>query len=232
MLSGDKMELAPSDATSTATSDGSEMLSLESWDMLSPDRSNASPVEQEPGQPKVASQQSHFEEWCAAHLQGAGEQKQLTLLLLGEAGSGKSSFLNLLGNFPTVMQHGQEAFAGKMSDFRNLEFENGLKDQKVSQTSAATVYHLNMGPLSLKIVDTPGFGDGRHRSSDYAKLFVDCLKKLDHVNAIAFVISGRDSRLTAQLKDVMMEVCTIFPKAAKNNIVAIFTNTMQCIHCT
>eukprot|EP00435_Cladocopium_sp_Y103_P055273 s765_g18.t1 len=219
MLSGDKMEMAPSDAASTApSSDGSEILSPEKWEILSPDRSNAaSPVQQEPDQPKVESQQNHFEEWCSTHLQGVGEQKQLTLLLLGESGSGKSSFMNLLANFPTVMQHGQEAVAGKMSDFRNLEFENGLKDRKVSQTSAATVYQMDMGPLNLNIVDTPGVGDARDRSSDHAKLIVDCLKQLDHVNAIAFVISGRDSRLTAQLKDVMMEVCTIFPKAAKDN---------------
>ena len=36
-------------------------------------------------------------------MQGFGKQKQLTILLLGQTGSGKSSFLNLLGNFPTVM---------------------------------------------------------------------------------------------------------------------------------
>ena len=177
-------------------------------------------------------QQNHFDKWCAAHLQGFGQQKQLTILLSGQTGSGKSSFLNLLGNFPTVMQHGQEAVAGKMTDFRNLEFENDVKDQKVSQTSAATVYQVDMGPLSLKIVDTPGFGDTRGRSFEekHTKMIVDCVKELGQVNAIAFVISGRDSRLTAQLKYVLMEVCAILPKEAKNNIVAIFTNTTSPLY--
>ena len=224
MLSGDKMELAPSDATSTASSSGSEI--------LSPERSHAASQPAQPAHPKPSPPKNHFEEWCAAHLQGFGKQKQLTILLLGQTGSGKSSFLNLLGNFPTVMQHGQEAVAGKMSDFRNLEFENDLKDRKVSQTSAATVYEVDMGPLSLKIVDTPGFGDTRGRAFDekHTKLIVDCVKNLGQVNAIAFVISGRESRLTAQLKYVLMEVCAILPKAAKNNIVAIFTNTTSPLY--
>jgi hypothetical protein len=56
------------------------------------------------------------------------------------------------------------------------------------------------------------------------------VKELGQVNAIAFVISGRDSRLTAQLKYVLMEVCAILPKEAKNNIVAIFTNTTSPLY--
>ena len=224
MLGADKLELVSSDATSTASSDGP--------DSTSPERSHFSSETHEQDQPKAPPSKNHFQEWCSEHLRGFGQQKHLTMLLLGQTGSGKSSFLNLLGNFPTVMEHGQQAVAGKMSDFRDLKFENDLKDRKVSQTSAATVYQVQMGPLSLKIVDTPGFGDTRGRAFDEknAKLIVDCVKTLGQVSAIAFVISGRESRLTAQLKYVLMEVCAILPKAAKSNILAIFTNTASPLY--
>ena len=192
--------------------------------ILSPERSDAT---------SHSMQQNHFGEWCDAHLQSFGQQKQLTILLLGQTGSGKSSFLNLLANLPAVLQQGQKAFAGKMSDFRNLEFEkDGKYVTTVSQTSGATVYQVDLGPLSLKIVDTPGFGDTRVRSLDeeHTKMVVDCVKTLGQVNAIAFVISGREPCLTPQMKYVLMEVCAILPDEARNNIAAIFTSTISPLY--
>ena len=155
-----------------------------------------------------------------------------TILLLGQTGSGKSSFLNLLGNFPTVLQHGNTAVASEMKDFRDLKFQTDMKDKTVSHTSAATVYNVPMGHFSLKIVDTPGFGDTRGQDFDkkHAKMIVDCVKGLWHVHAITIVISGRDSRMTAQLKCVLSEVCAILPKNSKSNSLVVFTNTSSPLY--
>ena len=89
-----------------------------------------------------------------------------------------------------------------------------------------------MGPLSLNIVDTPGFGDTRGQEFDkkHVKMIVDRVKELGSLHAITIVISGRDSRMTAQLKYVLSEVCAILPKNAKDNLVVVFTNTSSPLY--
>ena len=79
-----------------------------------------------------------FEEWCQSSL-GCMDQKELTILLLGQTGSGKSSFLNLLGNFPTVLRHGNTAVESEMKDFRDLTFETDMKDKTVSWNHLGTL---------------------------------------------------------------------------------------------
>jgi len=177
--------------------------------------------------------QDEFDKWCEALLpRSRASARELTVLLLGQTGSGKSSFLNLLCNFPIVMRHGRAAVSGMMQDFRDLRFENDLWDRTVSQTNAATVYEVPMGPLRVRIVDTPGFGDTRGTNFDkrHAQMIVECIKQLGFVRAITIVVSGRESRMTAQLKYVLTEVCAILPKSARSNIVAVFTNTSNPLY--
>ena len=152
---------------------------------------------------------------------------ELTILLLGQTGCGKSSLLNLLHNFEAVVQNGIEALKGEVKDFVDPRFERNSNDRTVSQTAAATAYPVTLGPLHLRIVDTPGFGDTRGLEVDkeHATKIVNCIKRLGALHAIALVISGREVRMTAQLNYVLGEICAILPKTARDNIFVIFTNT-------
>jgi GTP-binding protein EngB required for normal cell division len=158
---------------------------------------------------------------------------ELTIVLLGQTGSGKTSFLNLLCNFGTVLEYGREALeCGRVRDFRDVKLENQIQDKSASKTNAATSYDVKVGDLALNIVDTPGFGDTRGRDVDkeHTKKIVDCIKGLQHIHSIVLVISGREARLTTQLKYVLTEICAILPKDAKNNIVVVFTNTSNPLY--
>mmetsp|Transcript_70569 Transcript_70569/g.188031 ORF Transcript_70569/g.188031 Transcript_70569/m.188031 type:complete len:754 (+) Transcript_70569:37-2298(+) len=175
-----------------------------------------------------------YEEWCRKAFASSDVPDEITVLLLGQTGSGKSSFLNLLGNFPAVLRHGAEAVRTHMKDFRDLTIETDVKNKQVSQTNAATVYRFPIGPVNLRVVDTPGFGDTRGRDLDaqHAKRIVDCVQELETVHAIAIVISGREARMTAQLKYALSEVCAILPKAARSNVIVVFTNTSSPLYLT
>ena len=177
-----------------------------------------------------------FEQWCRDVLlrNGSVPTDERVILLMGQTGSGKSSFLNLLCNLPAVIRHGAAASTGKVQDFHNLKFETDVQDRTVSQTGAATTYRLEMGRLRLLIVDTPGFGDTRGQEFDkkHTKMIVDCLKTLGAVHAVTLVISGREARMTTQLKYVLTEVCAILPQTARDNIFVIFTNTASPLYLT
>eukprot|EP00929_Paragymnodinium_shiwhaense_P081779 TRINITY_DN42888_c0_g2_i3.p1 TRINITY_DN42888_c0_g2~~TRINITY_DN42888_c0_g2_i3.p1 ORF type:complete len:574 (-),score=104.66 TRINITY_DN42888_c0_g2_i3:866-2587(-) len=168
------------------------------------------------------------------NLFGTRPMREATMVLLGQTGSGKTSFLNLLCNFPIVIGHGRNAFDGHLKDFRSIEFENKVGDNSASKTSAATTYVLQFDDLTLNIVDTPGFGDTRGQQFDkkHAQMIVDCIKKLTHVHSIVLVMSGRDARMTTQLKYVLTEICAILPKGARHNIVTVFTNTANPVYLT
>mmetsp|Transcript_46666 Transcript_46666/g.123288 ORF Transcript_46666/g.123288 Transcript_46666/m.123288 type:complete len:786 (+) Transcript_46666:31-2388(+) len=175
-----------------------------------------------------------FDEWCQRTFTGPNlPTDELTIVVLGQTGSGKTAFLNLLLNFPVVMRHGGAGVA-QVRDFRDAEFENDVKDALASKTEQATPYQLPLGPLRLRIVDTPGFGDTRGPDIDkrHAKTIVDCIKSLGTVHAITMVMSGRDSRMTAQLRYALSEVCAILPKSARKDIVVVFTNTSSPIYLT
>ena len=152
--------------------------------------------------------------------------KEYKLLLVGETGSGKTSFLNLICN-TAVIQSNFNYKLDSFQDFNDIQLENAASHPMQSKTSGAKLYKAKLCGLSLGIIDTPGFGDSRGIEQDKENIqkVISCIKEEKYINCVCLVINGRLSRNTADLKYVLTQIASILPREISNNLIVVFTNT-------
>ncbi len=159
------------------------------------------------------------------------------MLLIGETGSGKTSFLNLLYNCATVQDLGC-GFGTKgleqFKQFNDIKLENAVAISMETKTSDATLYNVVVGDLKVGVIDTPGFGDSRGFEQDKtnAQQIISALKREEYINCICLIINGRQPRASASLKYVLTEITAIFPRISLNNVIVVFSNTADPLNLT
>ena len=152
------------------------------------------------------------------------------MLLIGETGSGKTSFLNLLCNSKLIEELGMKVDAAKFNRIRqynDLKFEDSTARSMASKTSEAKFYNTELCKMRMTVIDTPGFGDSRglEQDKENVKKIIDALRHEDYINCVCLVINGRQARMSASLKYVLGEISSILPKEVFDNIIVVFTNT-------
>ena len=155
------------------------------------------------------------------------------MLLIGETGSGKTSFLNLLCNYVKVKQLASNEFNLEiLQNFHDVGLEHAQSKQMESKTSGTVLYNIELNGLKIGVIDTPGFGDSRGMDEDkqHTQRIIAALKEVEHVNCICLVINGRIARMTASLRYVLAEITAILPKNILNNVVVVFTNTTNVLN--
>ncbi len=152
------------------------------------------------------------------------------MLLIGETGSGRTSFLNLICNCGMIQALGCK-FDGeglsRFEQFNDIKMENANSLSMESKTTGAKLYEAELGELKVGIIDTPGFGDTRGIDQDKknAKAIIDALKDEEYIDCVCLVINGRQSRMSANLRYVLTEITSILPREVLSNIIVVFTNT-------
>ena len=158
------------------------------------------------------------------------------MLLIGETGSGKTSFLNLLCNSKLFEELGTNIDATKLDQIRHyndLKIEDSTARAMESKTSNAMHYKTEVCKMRMTVIDTPGFGDSRRLEQDKknVKKIIDALKCEDYINCVCLIINGRQCRMTASLKYVLSEISSVMPREIFNNIIVVFTNTADPLDC-
>lgn len=171
--------------------------------------------------------------------------RDINILLIGETGVGKTTFINALANYLTydnlkqamkgeiqilipsifsvadVETHSLQTISVGTSDTNEICKENGQ-----SQTQGCRSYLFAIGNRYLRLIDTPGVGDTRGVERDNMN-FADILtyiSRYKHLNAICILLKPNDNRLTVSFRYIIKEVLKHIHINAKENIMFIFTN--------
>ncbi|CAG8588480.1 4198_t:CDS:2, partial [Racocetra fulgida] len=170
---------------------------------------------------------------------------ELNILLLGETGVGKSTFINAFANY-MKFKNLDEAMHGKMDtlipsmfsitdeycDLRNIivgqEDENEfITNRGMSSTQGCKSYKFRVdNNTEVRFIDTPGIGDTRGLNTD-AKNFEKILKyisQFDQLNGICILLKPNNARLTIMFRFCIQELLSHLHKDARDNIVFCFTN--------
>ncbi|RXN08641.1 hypothetical protein ROHU_031698 [Labeo rohita] len=110
--------------------------------------------------------------------------------------------------------------------------EEAARDQSESQTSEITMYEVFpvKSPMSLTIIDTPGYGDtrGLEKDLDVAENLATLFQSKDgvhEVDAVCFVIKASTNRLSDRQHYIISSVLSLFGKDIVNNIVFLITHS-------
>lgn len=152
------------------------------------------------------------------------------ILVFGETGSGKSTFINTLTNYylkgdldklrvsiPTKFHHDTENFRHNEADVR---------DTSRAQTQDVTEYKFDLDKkTTFRIMDTPGLNDTEGYEKDEANLekIIESITKVDKLAGIVLVINGTNARATHNIKSLLNKFNGFLPDSIMSNIIVVFT---------
>ena len=129
-------------------------------------------------------------------------------IILGKEKSGKTSFINCILNY-----------------LNGIKFEDNfryyIEGQKISGYEN---YDIQGDSKNIRIAEFPGFSGEPKKDKLIIKDIKDYLRKIKFLKLICFVISGNETRLNSELKNIFHNIFDIFPSEVKNNFIFLETN--------
>lgn len=173
---------------------------------------------------------------------------ECNILLIGETGSGKSTWINSIMNYLSyeTLEEASEhelkylipsAFSiqtkgADMKSIRIGESTNEVFHAGQSATQKPSTYSLVHDNKLIRFIDGPGIGDTRGPEQD-KKNFDLILQELQHfqnLSAICILLTPDSPRLTVSFKYCLSELLTHLHKNAAKNIIFCFTKTRQTFY--
>jgi GTP-binding protein EngB required for normal cell division len=176
----------------------------------------------------------------------------INILILGETGVGKSTFINAFINYLSY----ETLDLAKASDqlesvipcsfsiqVMNRNDPNQPIEEKVikvggrddeadgskgaSATQQTNVYSVNIGSATYRLIDTPGIGDTRGIQYDKKNMadILSTLSSYENLHGILILLKSNNARLTITFRFCVKELLAHLHRSAVENIVFGFTNT-------
>lgn len=175
--------------------------------------------------------------------------KELNILILGETGVGKSTWINSLLNYisfltlddaiqePNLQWLIASSFvvtttAGKKLLQKEIKVGESINEDTIvgnSATQSSTPYVINLETCTIRLIDTPGIGDTRGTDQDQKNMenILTTINHYDVLHGIVILLKPNNARLGVMFRFVIQELLTHLHRSAANNIVFGFTNTRQ-----
>ena len=154
-------------------------------------------------------------------------QTEFTLLLVGETGTGKTSFLSLLYN--VLAGHPLKEYVE-----RHEKANESGGSQAESQTQAALMYEfVSKNGVRLRILDTPGLADTRGLAQDelHKQSIAETIQdNIAMVNGVLILANGTVPRLGVATDYALTTLMSIFPLSLADNITVLFTNVTDVMN--
>ncbi|CAG8711140.1 28499_t:CDS:2, partial [Racocetra persica] len=194
-----------------------------------------------PGYPAIL----HYINGKPAHDNYHFDDEEVNILLLGETGVGKSTFINAFANY-LIFESLEQAKSGNMkvlipskfiitdNNYDEKTIAIGENDQNeqfenigMSATQNCKCHVFHTANKVIKLIDTPGIGDTRGIDQD-ARNFENILTHVSHyryLNGICILLKPNNARLTLVFKYCILALLTHLARSAKDNIIFCFTNS-------
>ncbi|XP_055357494.1 uncharacterized protein LOC129602493 isoform X1 [Paramacrobiotus metropolitanus] len=194
------------------------------------------------------------ESYLREHLSRLRTMKETNILILGETGVGKSTWINGIINYLTYGELG-DAKKGKLKCWIPFEFmktssnfdqtkvrmeanigNTGTEDEFVAENVGVDGSSVTQEPRSfafpygdgiIRLIDTPGVGDTRGYEQDrlnFGKV-LGHIAFLSEIHGICILLKPNNSRLTVTFQFCINELLTHLHKDAAENIIFVFTNS-------
>lgn len=181
----------------------------------------------------------------------------INILLLGETGVGKSTFINAFVNYLTFNTLEQAAssppavvipvsyllttgdnFEEKTVKFGNIDDDStteNFNNQGESVTQQCRSYIFPLSHIigkTIRIIDTPGFGDTRGLDQDdmNIKHILEFINELTHLDAVCFLVKPNISRLHISFRTCLSQLFDLLGPNARENIIFCCTNARSTFY--
>ena len=179
------------------------------------------------------------------------ETEEKSILILGETGVGKSTWINGLRNYlefedlddavknggPIALipaqftytdQYG-ESYVISVGDSDETNERNEVGRSNTQQPQSYTFTRSN-GQI-INLIDTPGLCDTDNIDEENFKNILIHIKRYERIHAICILLKPNNARLTVIFRYCINELLTHFHKGAVENILFCFTNSRSTFYC-
>ena len=195
-----------------------------------------------------AGYESHDENYLKELLSHLKPLKELNILILGETGVGKSTWINGFQNY-LHYESLEEAEANVLFSLIPSQFtvcdesyntitvstgedKNEIQSTGKSATQECKVYSFVRDNTKIKLIDTPGVGDTRGIDQDKMNFqnILKTLSYLEELHGICILLKPNNSRLNIMFKFCIKELLTYLHRDASSNIMFCFTNSRSTFY--